>query len=59
MAKVKVFVHAHTPTPTLGLWHKLPRHSSRLAKKEDMSPHTLYIMYIAVPGMHKAFDLLS
>ena len=39
MAKVKVFVHAHTPTrtPTPGLWHKLPGHSSRLAKKDKMS----------------------
>ena len=34
MAKVKVTIHAHTitRTPTLGLWHQLPGHSSWLAK---------------------------
>ena len=33
MAKVKVFVHPHMPMRALGPLHKLPGHSSRLAKK--------------------------
>ena len=38
MTKVKVFVHTTDtkPTRTVGLWHKLPVHKSRLAKKYEI-----------------------
>ena len=46
MDKVKVFFHAHTRTPTLGLWHKLPGHLSHLAKNDFSLFTSLNIYFV-------------